>query len=220
MSYYDEDFYYDPSEFDSQVEEFKTALASSVQQKYLDEMAELRAENESLREFRDKRDEYECKLNRAKQEYQQKMRDAERQANKQRLKDLLSFFSVVGYRVKREYMQGPKCDRCDENREIHFVSPLGREMKEKCTCAAGTTTRRPKQVNLMSFYAAKGLSNDYFERSNENRDYDRYDLCARLYDKDKPPFEIINEYTVVFLKEEDCQAYCDWLNKQEAKHDE
>ena len=62
------------------------------------------------------------------------------------------------------------------------------------------------------------MNSMYFERT-EDGDYDRYDLANELYDKNKVTFEEINRYSVVFLKEEDCWEYCDWLNKKEEHHE-
>ena len=217
MSYYDEDFYMELSEFEEQIEEMKASLASSVQKKFLDEMDALRKENELLREFRDHKEAYERELRQVKAEYNVKMRDAQREADRKRLKDLLSLFSVIGYRPKPEYKQGPKCDKCDDNRKIHFISPSGREMTESCPCAVTTPVYSPKKVPLVSFYAGKELNDVYFERVDENIDYDRYDYIAYLYDKGQRPFEKINQYRVVFLDVEECQKYCDWLNEQEEK---
>lgn len=217
MNYYDEDFYTQPCEFEEKIEELKAELASSVQKKFLDEINTLREEIESLREFRDQKKAYDRELAQAKQQYEIKMREAERVASRKKLKDLLSLFSVTGYRVHTEYVPGPKCDKCDDNRKIHYISPVGRKMVEDCLCAAKTPVHSPKEVALVSFTASDKLSSTYFDRTSEDRDYDRYDLCAEMYDKDKKPFEEINWYRVVFLKKEDCQRYCDWLNEMEAQ---
>ena len=218
MNYYDEDFYTQPCEFEEKIEELKAELASSVQKKFLDEMEALRRENESLREFRDQKKAYDRELAQAKQQYEIKMREAESVANRKKLKDLLSLFSVTGYRVHTEYVPGPKCDKCDDKRKIHYISPAGRNMEEDCLCAAKTPIRSPKEVALISFIASDKLSSTYFNRTSEDRDYDRYDLCAELYGGDKEiPFEKINQHRVVFLKKEDCQQYCDWRNEMEAQ---
>ena len=42
MSYYDCDFFEEPFEFNMQVEEFKSSLASSVRKEFLEEMAALK----------------------------------------------------------------------------------------------------------------------------------------------------------------------------------
>ena len=192
MSYYDCDFYEEPSEFDMQVEEFKSSLASSVRKEFLDEMATLKKENEELREFR---------------------------VNKKKYERDLRTFSVIGYRASPEYKQGSKCDRCDDYRRFHFVSPMGRNMTEECSCAKKICTYSPKEVKLLRFYAGKEIVDTYFEQVERDEDYDSYSLCTQIYDKTKKPFEDINWFYTVFLREEDCQKYCDWLNKKEALKD-
>lgn len=192
-----------------------------MQQKFLDEMDALRKENESLREFRDKKKVYDRELAQVKADYVAKMRNAESDAKRKRLKDLLSLLSVTGYRVHTDYREGPKCDKCDDHRIIHFVSPVGRKMTEYCSCATKMLIHSPKAVQLFSFYAGDKLSSVYYEMTSKDEDYDRYDMCGELYDRDKTkPFEEINAYRVVFLREEDCQQYCDWLNEMEAKKNE
>lgn len=217
MCYYDEDFYAEPCEFEEQVEELKVALAASVQKKFLDEMEELRKENESLKEFRDQKKAYDRELAQAKAQYEAKMRDAEMKVARKKLKDLLSLFAVTGYRVHTEYVYGPKCSRCDDKRKIHYVSPAGRKMVEDCLCATKKPVYSPKEVPLVSFTASDKLSTMYFDRT-EKGEYDRYDLCADVYDGDKTvPFEKLNQYRAVFLSKEDCQRYCDWLNEMEGQ---
>lgn len=217
--YYDDGFYNEPCEFDAQIESLKESLSKAIQEKFLDEMEELREENISLREFRDNKERYERELKAAKAEYQRKMQDAERQANSKKLKDLLSTFAVVGYRAKPEYKKGPKCGQCDDNRKIHFVSPMGRKMEEDCSCAKSTCNYSPKEVHLLKFYAGKEIVDTYFEQVSTDRDYDSYSLIAQVYDKNRKPFEDINYFSTVFLQEDDCQQFCNWLNEQEAMKD-
>lgn len=216
MSYYDFDFYEELSEFDMQVEKFKSSLASSMREEFLDEMAALIKENEELREFRDDKKKYEQELRETKAEYQRKMEEAERDANSKKAKDFLRTFSVIGYRASPEYKQGPKCNRCDDYRRFHFVSPMGRNMTEKCSCAKETCIYSPKEVKLLRFHAGKEIVDTYFEQVGVDEVYDSYSLCAQIYDKTKKPFVDINWVYTVFLQEDDCQKYCDWLNKKEA----
>lgn len=157
MSYYDEDFYIEPCEFEEEIENLKESISKSIQKKFVDEMEALRAENETLREFRDNKEKYEHKLKELEVEYQLKMKEAERKADSKKLKDLLRVFAVTGYRVNCEYKIGPKCDRCDKDRKIHFVTPMGRSMEEVCNCAKKTSIYCPKKVSLIRFNAEKKL---------------------------------------------------------------
>lgn len=200
MSYYDFDFYEVLSEFDMQAKKFKSFLASSMREEFLDEMAALKKENEELREFRDNKKKYEQELREAKAEYQRKIEEAERNTNSKKAKDLLRTFSVIGYRANPEYKQGP----------------MGRNMTEKCSCAKETCIYSPKEVKLLRFHAGKEIVDTYFEQVGRDEVYDSYSLCAQIYDKTKKPFVDINWVYTVFLQKDDCQKYCDWLNKKEA----
>lgn len=95
MSYYDYEFYNELSEFDEQIKEFKAALVSSIKEEFLDEMERLRKENESLREFRDKKEEYEREFIEIKTEYERKIKNIERGADKKNLKAFLVIFMLL-----------------------------------------------------------------------------------------------------------------------------
>lgn len=95
MTYYDYEFYNELSEFDEQIKEFKAALVSSIKEEFLDEMERLRKENESLREFRDKKEEYEREFIEIKTEYERKIKNIEREADKKKLKAFLVIFMLL-----------------------------------------------------------------------------------------------------------------------------
>lgn len=214
MSYYDEDFYEYPNEFEEDLYAFKEALASSVKEKYLEKMNALEQENRELREFKDRQAEYKKELERIRFNYEIKKQNAERDARSYRLRDLLKDFSVIGYRPINNPIKKPKCDKCDENRRIHFKSPSGKEFTEPCECANWNAHYEPRQVELFKFYAGNKLTDMYYTKQ-ESEEYDRFDLhsnvCSSLSDV---KLEELNSYYVVFLKEEDCKKYCEWLNER------
>lgn len=75
MSYYEDDFY-EPSEYDEMVEEFKEKLRASVKQEIKDEIELLKSELEELKEFRAERAKYDKALKEAQQKADRK--EAER----------------------------------------------------------------------------------------------------------------------------------------------
>lgn len=218
MSFY-EDFFCESGEFDEQIEELKSALAKSVKQEITEEMEALRKENAELREFRDKKQEYERELSKIKHDYAVKMQDAEQKAKRARLNDLLSFFSVEAYRAHVEYTQLPKCDKCDSKRRIHFKSPSGRDFSEDCACAKKRAYYYPKSEQLFKFYVDKNGFNSMYYTQESLDDDDRFESCSHVYEKNQEPFEKLNRYYIVFLKKENCQKYCDWLNERQKKED-
>ena len=193
--------------------DFKASIVDNVRKEIKDKIDRLEKENAELREVKDNWDQIKrehatamCELSLAKEQ-------AKRQAEKARLQTVFRDLCVIGYLVHCEYMQGPKCDKCDEYRKIHFVSPMGRSMTENCQCAASKAFYSPKEVPLMSFWIGNGVQRRYYERSDS--DYsDQYTCCAEVYSELPEELETINSYSAVFLNVADCQAYCDWHNKK------
>lgn len=222
---YEDDFYYEPSEFDQQVDEFKASLMKSVKEEFLQRMAALEKENAALREFRDDKEAIirDCESRVAKA--QREARDAEDKWKNARLHKLLGDFLTVGWKVGYKYEYGPKCDKCDEDRYLHFLSPQGNKCKEKCNCAKYITRYFPEEAVLSKIYVRTNnflsgvdldLRNRYYTVKHED-DHDKYEVASDVYESGFECEKVDNKYRAVFLSEEDCQRYCNWLNEQEAK---
>lgn len=210
------DDYYEPSEFEQEMECLKQSIRNNVRKEIQDEMDRLRAENVELRTVKEN-------WQQMKREHDQALRDlriakenAEREAKKAKAKDILAELAVIGYRPSVKYETGPKCDKCDKNRYRHFISPLGREMLEECTCKKIKRVYSPSENKLVKFWAGKGIGSIYYKRTEDKDiDSDRYDMTADVY-KDLPDdLSKFNEYRAVFINKDDCQRYCDLKNAQE-----
>lgn len=223
--YYEDDFFYEPSEFDQQVEEFKASLMKSVKEEFLQRMDALEKENAALREFRDEKATFirDCEAKVAKA--QREARESEMKWKNARLHQLLGDFLTVGWKVGYKYEYGPKCNKCDEDRYIHFLSPQGNNCKEQCNCARYTTRYFPQEAVLSKIYVRTknflgGVDcdrlNRYYTVKHED-DYDRYETTSDVYESGFVCEKVANQYRATFLSEEDCRRYCEWLNEQEAK---
>lgn len=232
--YYD-DYWNEPSEFDQQVEEFKDSLRASVKDEIKEKIESLEKELAELKEFRDEKDkfihEYENKINKIKNEADAVVRNAknsEEKWKKARLYQLLGDYLTVGWRVGYSWEYGKKCDKCDDNRKIHFTSPQGREYTEDCQCAKKYYKYFPKETVLAKFYARKKnffggndeKSNFYdrYYRVVEDDDYDRYEYAKHVYTSSSSiDYQNVETFSDIFLNEEDCKRFCDWKNEQELK---
>lgn len=209
-----EDFY-EGSEFDRRIEEFKDALREDVKRETLEEIEQLKKELAELRDFKERKDEIE-------KEYREKMREAKIAANEAeqkwknaRLCTLIGEYLTGGFTVKCEFIQGPKCQKCDANRKIHFKSPSGRDMSENCLCAVSVKRHIPVPIELYKIDAGKLRVKDEFVFSREGaEDYGDF-YYARDIVRDLEHPEEINTYSAMFLNKELCQKYCDWLNDRE-----
>lgn len=208
--------YYEPSEFEQEMECLKQSIRDNVRKEIREEIDRLRAENAELREVKEN-------WQKIKREHDQTLRDlriakenAEREAKKAKAKDILAELAVIGYRPSVKHEVGPKCDKCDQYRYRHFISPLGREMKEECTCRKVKRVYLPTESKLVKFYVGKGIGSAYYIPTEEKDiDSDRYNWAADVYKELPDDLSKIDEYRAVFFKKDDCQRYCDEKNKAE-----
>lgn len=228
--YYDyDDYWAELSEFDQQIEEFKDSLRNSVKDEIKEKIESLENELSELKEFRDEKDKFiqecESKVREAKREAEVAIRTAkesEEKWKKARLHQLLGDYLTVGWKVGNSWEYGEKCNKCDENRKIHFTSPQGKKYTEDCQCAKRHYKYFPKEATLCKFYVRKENfgwdDNRYYTVVDCDDDYDRYERADHIYtSSDDIDYEKVNSYNAVFLNKEDCQKFCDWKNKQEAR---
>ena len=237
MSYYDADDYWaEPSDFEQQIEEFKDALRSCVKDEIKEKIESLEKELEELKEFRDEKnkflEEYEIRIRQMQKEVaaaNRTVKESEEKWKKARLHQLLGEYLTVGWKVGYSRVLGEKCNKCDDDRKIHFVSPQGKKYKEDCQCATGYYRYFPKEVMLSKIYVRKKNfrwddkgETDFYNRyytveDKEDDDYYRYESASDVYTSSDVDFEKINEYRAVFLNEEDCEKYCEWKTELSMK---
>ena len=84
------DDWYEPSEFDIKVEEFKKELRNSVRKEIQDELDRLRKENALLQDVKENWEEQLASIQVARAEYVKARKDAISEAKKMRLQELFS----------------------------------------------------------------------------------------------------------------------------------
>lgn len=140
-----------------------------------------------------------------------------------RLKELLKDVQECAYLVDYEYEYAHvKCDKCDNERKIHFKSPSGQELTELCSCSQQVkryflceipiyrieiyNRYGKEEVNTMYIYW-KGESEDTYYASNF-----RDALDNETISKNRP-------YRSIFLSKERAEDYVRFKNVSEATHD-
>lgn len=220
------DDYYEPSEFDIQIEEWKDILRKSVKEEFQNQMEKLKKENTELQDIKEKWEEKVKELDDVKKEYEIKIQNAGRDAKKLRLHEILSPFSQTAYAVQYNYRYiKDKCDKCDDERYIHYKSPSGREEKEQCSCARKKCFYYPIEIEVADF---KQLCHPNGKPKNEPHAYyqykrdgsssgeytDEYCYTEHIYQGEN--FEEINSWWgIVFLNKEDCENYCEYMNNKQ-----
>ncbi len=216
--YYEDDFYYEPTELEEKVEEFKESLRKSVKQDIQEELERLRTENEALYEFKEQKENYEREHNNAMRNLEYEKENFKREVKRMRLTELLGDLSFNMWFANSKRVEPPKCDACDNRRMIHYKTPSGKDASEECpTCGKSTYFYEPEEIEAYEFSQNKNRYGDeyphislYFNRKVE-RDYDSFERCRTLYNGE--PFEKAG-WKPTFLDKETCQEYCDWKNAQ------
>lgn len=222
--YYDDDYFYEPSENDIVMEEIGDILKKMVKKEILDELEALRAENAELRQFRDERKNYEAKIREAEYKSKVAIEKAQREANSARIHNIFGEMLTVGYMIASNNKKRPKCDKCNEQRRIEYTTPLGKTAYETCDCDGYESFYEVKEVEMVKFSIRKHGGWDHDERvvryfSHAHNTYDdkddenNYDRVTWVYNNE--PFEELAKksyYDIVFLDKNKCQEYCDWRN--------
>lgn len=215
-----DDFYYEPSEYDMLVDDFKRALMKSVKEEFLQEMNRLQKENEELKEIKNNWQKLEKEYKQKEKDLNWKLEQEQNQIARKRLNELFVScgMNTILYRPTTISFQKEKCDKCDEKRYIHFKSPSGKDMKEPCQCAKFYYECIPEKYHLIKF---RNFHNDnvsaWYEKDDTNDDWDSYSyICDFVYNnQDFNELYENHKKNVFFEEEKKCQEYCDWLNQKE-----
>lgn len=225
---YYEDFY-EPSEYDQMVEEFKEKLRESVKKEWLDRMNKLEEENQKLQEvkknFNSIKKDYENKIRECEAEKNRVIVNAKREAHKERLSELFKDVQLNYWKITARHIKKPKCDKCDIYRRIKYISPMGREATEYCSCNDDEIRYIPEQMDM---YEIK-LKNTYDEKAQiwfikKYKDDDDLFVNSAEYlgnkviIEDSANFDEIsadNKYNLYFKSIEKCREFCDYLNSLE-----
>lgn len=217
MSYYEEDFYYEPSEFDILVNEFKASLTKSVKEEFISKMELLEKENEELQVVKANFEEIKNDYAKKERQLENERNDLVRKVRRERLANLMKDFEVIMYRAYAGYEKPSKCDKCGERRRIKYKSPLGKDVYEDCDCNKGNTVYSPKEYICSEFKIDRNgnaMSAWYKLKPERDYDYALYDSStyANTIYKSDMKNEDIEKYDTFFKSKDECQGYCDYLN--------
>ena len=234
--YPDFDDYYDPSEgelfFDEMKEKFREILREDVNS----ELSRLTKENAELRKIVKEYNDKKMELTRRERDIQYKednlKRDVEREFYSKTMDEVFEHLledSEVWY-AEHVPHEKPKCDLCDEERQMVARYPNGEIVKKQCDCAKPTYVYEPvisvnKQIKFHKSYKSSGKKCYFTKNYKPNKGYaEAYDYYSEfrienIYDEfndDVKEYHEAKRYgeKVAFRNKEACQKYCDWLNEE------
>lgn len=225
MSWYEDDFYNEPSEFDMQVEEFKESLAKSIKGEFLEEMERLKEENRKLQGIKDNFEQVKRDYERKKQECERVMLNAETRAARMKAEELMEKFKTFLWRPDWKYLYGPKCDKCDKNRNIEITLPSGKKVNDDCECDKSRMKVMVPERMVRYELANRdpGIVAWYTACGKEGERYYKLDYASTVYAENNivepgTSFEVLeameNQMVILFATREECLAYCEYLNQK------
>lgn len=221
---WDEEEYYEPSLADEIIAEYtekmKLVLTDAIKQ----DLEKLRRENDVIKK------KYELLKNRQEKVYllsrqlESEKNNLKHIVRQERLGELLKDFNPVRYHVFNSGKKIQKCNKCNDQRQIFYETPLGRITHENCNCDKSYAFYEPKLYECIEFkiddrnYTKGKLSMLMWYRLKREKDYDYYNyanstFCEAVY-QDGMDFEKLDKSETFFNSLEDCQKYCDWLNSK------
>lgn len=222
--WYDDDFYNEPSEFEIQINELKESLSKSVKDEFLEEMERLRKENKNLQGIKEHFEQIKREYEKKKDECDRVIYEAEQKAKRMRANELMENYRIFAWSTTWKYLYGPKCDKCNEGREVEIILPSGRKVNDECGCSRSKTkVMVPKRMVLYEIADRdRGIAAWYKACGNEKDRYYTIDYASSVYTKRTiEPGTSFDEVErrethekALFSTEEECLAYCKYLNEK------
>lgn len=222
MCYWNEENFFEPGEFDEKIEELKNELRESVKKEINDEIEKLRKENKELQDIKKNFESVKKDFERKKDECDRAIRNAESKAKQARLKELMEYFKVTLWSVDGDYWYKKKCDKCDKYRRIQVTLPSGKIVDDECSCRVSKMVYFPKENALYELCERDRKTMAWYrEKGNTGKEYFVADTCSEyakvVVDHNKDFKEIegeeLRKVKVFFTTKEECQAFCDYLNR-------
>lgn len=242
MGYWDYDEpMWEPSEADELFNEIKSKLIDAAKDSIKNDMEYLKSENERLSKRVDELEskEYEVVTREEIVRYKEQnlRREVEREFYKTAIEDLFKNAleeSVLWFADNKPH-EKPKCNKCNDDRKWVLTWPDGTQVAKKCECAEPDYWYEPQETHIETLiyqirddnypsYRYYRLDRSY-QNTKESRynDYSYNDFGIQfVYDKFcedvLEKHEQLNYGKFIgFKSKEECQKYCDWLNKRNNK---
>ena len=206
---------YEPTIADEIFNDAARRLVNALREEAIAQVERLKSENERL--VKQNQELYKRLTDAASREREIERRESEIEsfAKRARLDAILGDFEAVMYRAGMSFELGPKCDKCDDKMHIAYKTPLGNDAYEDCTCNKSKSVYLPDAMKIHSLRKHKGKpSVIWFRNINEDNAWDSR-VAETVYEGQ--PYSNLKPYDTYFHNEEDCQAYCDWLNDKRTK---
>lgn len=227
---YDDCEYYEPTQADMIMDEFIDKMREALTDAAKDEIERLRRENEELKKYNYTLLKREVDIGAKSRQLDEKEKDLERSFYRKKFNEFLQPFldNIEVYFASHEPHEQPKCEFCNDERKLIFTASNGDVKMEWCKCAHKKYWREPKKATLQAieFYKRDWNGKEFIATAQFEptfpHDDDKYlsvnvrMIVEQLSDETLQMIESL-EYrrNVVFTSQEECQKYCELLNKRD-----
>lgn len=245
MCYYDYDDYCEPSEEKQFFEDLKDKFKAILNKDIKAQLDSLQTENQELKDQLAKYKEAEKELREKERKYNWAVNDLKKKVENdfynRTVVDVLEKImetSEVWYAEDTPHSR-PKCNLCNDKRELVAEFPNGKVRTIKCDCATMDYFYEPVLFTNKSVEFHKSFKEKYYsERKmyfktkycNDKTSEEAYShYCVfkieEIYDEfndDVKDYHNKKRYdeNIAFRNKEACQQYCDWLNNKDKKMEE
>jgi len=237
MDYDNYEGYYEPSEVDQLVEEFKDKIREHLLQNIREEIEQLNKENTELKikneEYKKRESEINAKERDLKYKEDNLKREVEKEFYESNIGDTLKDYiekSEVWFADSKGFRQD-KCSLCNGKRKLVANFPNGKTTETSCDCSNLIHKFVPEASELSlikfnkrdsryqserKFYISKTYIPSKDSSHRDDYSYNEFKLCQIVneFNEDSKGLHETKEYgtKIGFKSKEECQKYCDWLN--------
>ena len=216
--FYDDEYpiEYEPSIADEILSKATTALLEVAKGNIANLVKRTQTENERLLTENEKLFKQVSEISARERKLKEQETDLAKRAQRMSIKEFFGQRSAIMYFPENNRQPlPPKCNLCDDNRQRPFVTPLGNKAKEPCTCSTATFEFEPQEMTLTELKKDRGILLMWFKSYDND---DGYSSGRIIKNEDvytgSVPYDQLERRTTYFNDKEQCQAYCDWLNKR------
>ena len=237
MDYDEFENYYEQSEVDQLVEEFKDKIREHLLPNIREEIERLNKLNFELKQKNEKYKKRESEINAKERDLKYKEENLKREVEKEfyesnigdTLKDYIEKSEV--YFADSKGLRQDKCSLCNGKRKLVANFPNGKTTETNCDCSNLIHKFVPEASELSlikfnkrdsryqserKFYISKTYIPSKESSYRDDYSYNEFKLCQIVneFNEDSKGLHETKEYgtKIGFKTKEECQKYCDWLN--------
>lgn len=133
-------------------------------------------------------------------------------------------YKVFFWRPVFAFLYGPKCDKCDDSRQIEIGLPSGKKVKDDCECRMSQAqVAVPERMMRYELADRDGKVVAWYKScGKEGERYYCVDFALSVYAdrsivKPGTSFDVLAKkddcINYLFRTKEECRAYCEYLNE-------